>query len=170
MPANIAKQAEVAERRTKVIAMKSRGARYADIARDLGITESTARKDASLGYSQRAAELRDTIDEVVAEQIEELESLRSLAWREAITKHPHVTQSGRVALNADGSVIYDTGPNSRARRDLLAIQERRAKLLGLDAALKINVKTEINLVDAFEQRIAELNEQIAAREARGRGN
>lgn len=169
MPANIAKQAEVAERRTRVIAMKSRGARYADIARELGITEGTARKDASLGYSQRAKELRDTVDEVIAEQIEELDSLRALAWREALTKHPQViAQNGKIATYPDGTIIYDTTPNSRARRDLLAIQERRAKLLGLDAALKINVKADINLSDAFDKRITELNEQIAAEEARGR--
>jgi len=167
MPANIAKQAEVAERRTRVIAMKARGARYADIARELGITEGTARKDASLGFSQRAAELRSTVDEIVAEQLEELDSLRAIAWREALTRHPHVTQSGRIAVNPDGTPIYDTAPNSRARRDLLAIQERRAKLLGLDAALKINVKAEVNISSAFDAAIAELNEQIAAEEQRG---
>jgi hypothetical protein len=168
MPANVAKMAEVADRRTRVISMKARGARYADIARELGITEATARKDVSVGYKARAAELRDTLDEVIAEQLEELDSLRALAWREALTKHPHVTQSGRVALNTDGTPIYDTGPNSRARRDLLAIQERRAKLLGLDAALKINVKADVNITNAFDAAIAELNAQIAAEEAHGR--
>ena len=168
MPANIAKQAEVAERRTRVIAMKSRGARYADIARELGITESTARKDASLGFSLRAAELRSTVDEIIAEQIEELDSIRALAWRDAITRHPHVTQSGRTALNPDGSIVYDTAPNDRARRTLLAVQERKAKLLGLDAALKINIKAEIVTMEAFDKAISELNEQIAAEESRGR--
>jgi Homeodomain-like domain len=170
MPANVAKQAEVAERRAKVVSMKARGARYPDIARELGISEATARKDASLAYQERAQDLRDEIEIVIAEQVEELESLRALAWREAITKHPHVTQSGRVALNIDGSPIYDSGPNSRARRDLLAIQERKAKLLGLDAALKVSVKADINLMDAFDQRIAELNQMIAAKESRGRGD
>lgn len=169
MPANIAKQAEVAERRQRVVSMKARGARYADIARELGISEGTARKDASLSYSLRAAELRDTIDEVVAEQLEELDSLRALAWREALTKHPQViAQNGKIATYPDGTIIYDTGPNSRARRDLLAIQERRAKLLGLDAALKIDVKAQVVTMEAFDLAIADLNAQIVAEENRGR--
>lgn len=167
MPASIAKRAEVAERRTRAVAMKARGARYADIARELGITETTARQDVHVAYKQRAEELRDTLDELVAEQIEELDSLRALAWRDLLTKHPHVTQSGKIALNIDGTPVYDTAPNSRARRDLLAIQERKAKLLGLDAALKINIKAEVTNVDAFDAAIADLNAQIALEEARG---
>lgn len=168
MATPLAKKAEVAERRAKAVSMKARGARYPDIARELGISENLARQDIHQAYKQRAEELRHEVDVVIAEQVEELESLRALAWREAITRHPHVTQSGRVALNADGTVIYDTGPNSRARRDLLAIQERKAKLLGLDAALKINIKAEVVTVEAFDLAIADLNEQIAAEEARGR--
>jgi transposase-like protein len=163
----LAKQTEVAERRARAVSMKARGARYADIARELGVTEATAAKDVSLAYKQRVAELRAEVDVVIAEQVEELDALRALAWREAITKHPHVTQSGRLAVHPDGSPVYDTAPNSRARRDLLAIQERKAKLLGLDAALKINVKAEIISLDAFDAAIAELTQQIAVEEQGG---
>lgn len=167
MPANVAKMAEVAERRAKVVGLKARGARYADIARLLSISESTARKDASVSYAMRVNELRDTMDEIIAEQLEELDSLRFLAWQDATAKHLHVTQSGRVATLPDGTPIYDTGPNSRARRDLLALQERRAKLLGLDAALKVNIKAEVVTLGAFDAAIAELNQQIAVEESRG---
>jgi len=162
---NIAKQAEVADRRARVVAMKARGARYADIARELGISEAVAGKDASLAYQQAAARLRATMDEVIAGEIEELEALRALAWRDVLTKHPHVTQSGKIAINPDGTPVYDTAPNSRARRDLLAIQERKAKLLGLDAAMKVDIKAEVVTVGAFDAAIAELTAAIAAEQA-----
>jgi DNA-binding CsgD family transcriptional regulator len=166
MPAPVAKKAEVAERRARAVMMKARGYRYSDIARELGISEATAKYDVRIVYKQRTAELRETVDELIAEQLEELDQLRFLTWRDAVTRHPQViAQNGKIATYPDGTIIYDTGPNSRARRDLLAIQERKAKLLGLDAALKVDVKAQIVTVDAFDAAIADLNAQIAAEEA-----
>lgn len=165
MPYNIAKKAEVAERRAEVVRRKARGATYAAIAADMGVSPETARQDAHIVYRERVNNLREAADEIIAEEYEELEAIRLLMWRVALTKHHHLTREGKPAYDKNGEPILDSGPIMQAGRVLLAIQERKARLLGYDAALKIDVKAEVVTVDAIDAAIRQLRDDIAREEA-----
>lgn len=81
----------------------------------------------------------------------------------------HLTvQHGKVVtvLNEAGETVTleDDGPVLAAVQTLLKIQERRAKLLGLDAPKQIEIIT----LDAIQAEIRRLEESMAARERAAR--
>jgi hypothetical protein len=75
-----------------------------------------------------------------------------------LTPHYEVSASGRVATDEDGRPLLDDKPKLAAIDRLLKIQDRRAKLLGLDSAQKVEVLT-LDALDAERQRLVE---QLAA--------
>jgi hypothetical protein len=52
---------------------------------------------------------------------------------------PQAYSNGRPMVNDDGTPIYDTSARTAAVDRILKITERQAKLLGLDAATKVDV-------------------------------
>jgi hypothetical protein len=164
---NTAKRAEVAERRAEVVRLKARGIPYPDIARRLGISEDVARQDVSRAHKMRAQELRDNVDELVAGEMEELEALQQLTWRIAAAQHRKVGTSGVAARDEHGNPVFDFSVNLHAVNTLVKIRERMAKLLGYDAALKIDVKAQVVTVDAIDAAILGLREQLEAERANG---
>lgn len=75
-----------------------------------------------------------------------------------VLEREHVTVSnGRVVSLDDGTPLPDDGPVLQAIDRLLRIQERRARLLGLDAP----VKRDLTLTDERTARIEALAEELA---------
>jgi hypothetical protein len=92
-----------------------------------------------------------------------LDQLSGQAWA-AVENPGPVISSGKLVTGADGRPVPDTRVALEALRLLVAIDERRAKLLGLDAPRRqmISVLSD----EVLDQEIAKLTEDLAAREAR----
>lgn len=143
----------VAERRSEAIKMRRDGVRYEDIA-------------AALGYNSRGAAVQDVqraLATMVSEPAEELRALElqrlDAMWQAAleVLVREHITVSNGKVVTLNGEPIKDDGPVLNAIDRLLRIQERRAKLLGLDAPAKHEVVT----LDAIESEIRKLNDELA---------
>ena len=108
----------IAVRRAKSLELRVAGASYSQIAREQGVSKDTA-------WSDVQAELTDLreITKKLAEELRELELRRLDAWTVLATKQ------ARGSFGKAGDV--------RAIFALAKLQERRAKLLGLDAPTKI---------------------------------
>jgi hypothetical protein len=126
-----------------------------------------------LDYSSRGAACQDVtraLEAHIAEQRTSLEVYREteLMRLDQLTvevirvlkgRHYVVTQSGKIVDDPrTGAPILDDGPVLHAVDRLLKIQDRRAKLLGLDAAQRMEVLS----LDAIDAAISELNAQLAA--------
>lgn len=130
--AAIAKRAEIAERRTKAIAMRAAGQRWDDIAETLGYaSRGAAHTDVSRALTQRLKEQADQVDHLRAIETEHLDSMR----RRMVTILDSADDEGAI----------------KAAAQLVRIGERLAKLQGMDAPVKVEsdgtVRYEIVGVD-----------------------
>jgi hypothetical protein len=135
MVARKARAVLTAERRTKAIQMKIEGHTWQQIADALGY----AHKGSAYTDVQRALEQAVVQQRLAAEVWRELELSRLDAMQQAIW--PRLMAG-----------------EPRAIEVALKLLDRRAKYLGLDSAIKLEVLT----IDAIDQQIAALNEQLAA--------
>lgn len=129
MVASKAQQAKTAERRGKAIRLKIEGHTYNQIAE-------------LLGYSNGASaccDIRRALEKHVVE-----EGLAVEAWRELELARLDVLQKAVWPEAMEG--------NPRAIETALKILDRRAKMLGLDSAIKLEVLT-IDALDAQIQRL-----------------
>lgn len=160
MVASRSKRAEVAARRTRLIQHRLDGRRYEDIYEELGYaSRSAASRDFNRALEGNIAEARASMEVYREAELMRLDQLTITAMRVLTTRHYAVTASGKVARHPDtDDVLEDDGPTLAAIDRLLKIQDRRAKLLGLDAPQKLEVLT----IDAIDAAIADLNTQLAA--------
>lgn len=160
MPASKEKQAEVAARREQVVAMRSRGIPPSVIAEQLGISEETVYDDTHRSLKARREALNRDKDLMVVLEAEELDEIRRGAWEIARGEHLHVSASGRVSEHPrTGEPLRDVTPNLQAYNLLLRTQARRAQLIGLDSAQKLEMRTEVVTLDAIDAALAELRAQ-----------
>lgn len=177
----LARNPDTAERDAKAAKLRARGLEYADIAREMGYTD----KSAAYKAVQRC--LRDTLtepgDELRKLELDRLDAMQRAV--QAILDREHVSISqGRVVrrrgepkfdehgdpvLDAKGQPEYewndvlDDGPALAAVDRLLKIQERRARLLGLDTPTKSHVMVE--RVDPRDLELSELLNEAKAKAA-----
>jgi hypothetical protein len=145
---------ETAERDAEACELRLRGLSYRAIAKQMGYADQMGAYEA----------VKRSLSAVIAEPAEqvrqqELERLNTM-WEQAleIAKRFHVTvQQGRVVY-ANGEPVKDDAPALAAMNTLLKIQERRSRLLGLDAP----VKHEVRNVDAVDAEIEQLVAQLGA--------
>lgn len=147
-----AQAAQVTERRTKALSMRVEGAPLAAIADALGYkTASAVSQDISRALAQRRAEMGEGADALRDMELERLDALWRAAWAVLEREHPTVSH-GKVVTVTDGETgksvtLRDDGPELAAIDRLLRVAESRRKLLGLDAAAKldagITVKYEV---------------------------
>jgi hypothetical protein len=160
MPSH-ATQALVAERRAKVLQMRVASVPVSVIAQQFGVSESTIHMDVNRALETRSKLLDEATQEYRSLECEKLEALERTAWTVLHRKHYHVAASGKVGRHPDtGELLIDDGPTLQAISSLLRIQERRAKLLGLDAIVKASV--EVKQVDSgVDAEIARLLSGLA---------
>jgi hypothetical protein len=146
---------DTAARDAEACRLRTRAVSYSEIARQLGFSNSAAAHEAvQRGLREIVAEPAEQVRQF---EIERLDGLWDMAL--AIAERHHVTVSnGRVVYLGD-MPLSDDGPALQAMDRLLKIQERRARLLGLDAP----VKHEVRNVDALDAEIERLVAQLAAR-------
>ena len=96
---------------------------------------------------------REPADEVRQLEVERLDAIARGFQRIYATRHYVVAPGGKVARNPDtGELLIDDMPNMQAGLALLRTQERRARLLGLDAPVKIEHIT----LDSIDNEIRRL--------------
>jgi DNA-binding CsgD family transcriptional regulator len=141
-----AKEALVAERRAKVLQMRAAGVPPAVIAQQLGITTHQVSNDLQRSLKLRTEEMNQAAGELRALEVEKLEAMERAAWAVMHRKHYQIGSSGQVARHPETKeVLTDDDPILRSIATLLRIQERRSKLLGLDAPTRSSL--EVKSVD-----------------------
>lgn len=128
-------RAATAQRRTEAIRLRLAGTDWQAIADQLGYADrGAACKDVTRALEANLLAQRASGDELREMELMRLDSLQAAAWPKAM----------------QGDV--------RAIESCLKILDRRAKYLGLDAAIKLEVLT----IDALDAQIARLEAELAA--------
>jgi hypothetical protein len=152
----------IAQRRAQAVDMRIAGNSFRTIADKLGYkTASAACQDISRALEQAVAEQTRSVEAYREEELQRLDALMVEAW--TILKKDHVTVSHGKLIYDDrtGEPLLDDGPTLQAIDRILKIQERRAKMLGLDAPMKVEAIT----IDSLDQAIAQLAAELEGTEA-----
>lgn len=143
---------EGAELRAEVIRLRRDRLPFSEIGRRLGFTGQRAGQL----YRQALAEIpAQQLEEHRAEELQELEFLSASALE--VLHRRHVTVSNGRVVSLGDAPIEDDAPVLAAIDRLLKIQERKARLLGLDAPARHEVVT----LDAIDAEIARLSAALA---------
>lgn len=132
----------IAQRRTRVLAMRIEQFSYQQIAVQLGITEELARQDYKRAAAQAQAELAASAKEARELELMRLAAMEHEVWKVLRTRHI-VIQQGKVVYLRD-EPVEDDAPVLQAIDRLERISRRRAALLGLDAPVKVEVSAEVD--------------------------
>lgn len=182
-----AQQALVAERRAKVLAMRIEQVPYERIATDLGIGLSTAKMDFQRAIEALKREQDEQARFAVAQQLATLDTAKQAVFE--VLRRKHVTvQHGKIIGKWTGKYLTDPETGAILRDDenrplreyedleddapvlqavdrLLKIEERRARLKGLDAPAKLEVSHDVD--EAIAAIAAELATGLAGLEPGG---
>lgn len=155
--------ADSAQRDAEACQLRGRGVTYDEIATQLGFADrSKARQAVERALDQT---IREPAEELRMLELQRLDELWRRAW--AILEREHqVVQLGKVVRDVNGQAVVDHGPTLQAIDRLLKIQERRAKLLGLDAPTKFEGIT----MDRLDSEIARLSQELGAYMPQGEGD
>jgi hypothetical protein len=146
----------VAEREARALALRRDGHTYAEIGQVLGVNRQMATRIVQRGL---ARVVREPAEQVRAIELLALDHLQVQALAVLHRRHFFV-QGGEVVKRANPETgeeeeLADDGPVLAAIGCVLRVQERRAKLRGLDAPTRLDV----NLALAWERASEE--EQLA---------
>lgn len=162
MTTPVAQRAQVAARRTQAVEMRTKGETWESIANTLGYaSRGAAATDVKRALEERLAEQRLAADELREIELEKLDVLERAVV--AVLEREHVVVSGgRVVytgldggdvdlVDADGGPVRvaplkDDGPTLAAVDRYLRIQERRARLLGLDSPVRVDGTATVRYV------------------------
>lgn len=144
-----------AQRDAKAARLRSRGWQYPRIAAELGFNHKA---DA---YNAVQRVLKDTVreagDEIRTIELTRLDTLYDAAMD--VLEREHVTVSNGRVVTLHDLPLPDDAPVLAAIDRLLKIQERRARLLGLDAPTKAAISITPDRLAALEALAEELGEQ-----------
>lgn len=144
-----------AQRAAQAAELRSKGWTYSRIAAEVGYTH---RADAYNAVKKVLEEtVREAGENVRALELERLDRLEAAA--NEVLEREHVTVSNGRVVVLNETPLPDDGPVLAAIDRLLKIQERRAKLLGLDAPTKQAITISPERAAALEQLVEELGEQ-----------
>ena len=143
------------EKDLRTLDLRRRGLSYPQIAAELHCSLSTAYDSVQRALADTAREASGEVRQIEAQRLDDLTRVLN---RVLVTRHYVVTQSGKLAVHPEtGQPLTDDGPVMQAVAGLVRISERRARLLGLDAP----VKHEVRNIDAVDARLLDLADQVA---------
>jgi hypothetical protein len=119
----------LAERQLHALRLRSLGASYSDIANALDVSTATAWRSVKAGLDRT---IREPAQDMILIELQRLDRLHAAIWGQAIG-------------------ITSGAPDLGAIDRILAIMQRRSKLLGLDAPTKQVVTGQLVMKDAAEQ-------------------
>jgi hypothetical protein len=136
---------------------RAEGWTYQRIANALGYSDpSNARKAVMRALKEV---VRDANETAIHLELNALDEMAREVW--AVLQRNHVVVSQGRVVELDGVPIPDDAPVLAATDRLLKIQERRAKLLGLD--MPTRSKVEVLTESTVDAAIATLEAEIAER-------
>lgn len=158
------RSAETAERDAYACSLRMRGLSYRQIAEDMGYHNHSGARTA----------VERALKAIVQEPAEDLRTLELARldemWRACIkvleTTHYTVSEGRLIWIGPEGQEhpLEDDGPVLATIDRMLKIQERRSRLLGLDAPTKVKaevvappVPDVLNMINAERERMAARN-------------
>jgi hypothetical protein len=143
------RSAETIEQDARAWELRVEHLTYQQIGGELGITNEGVRQAVERHARTIPAEAVADVKQIVLEELD----VMSRHLLEGIDRdHLRITQSGRVVMH-EGEPVLDHGPAIRAIAQLLRVQERKARLVGLDAPTRRAV--DVITHDMFIEAIAD---------------
>lgn len=155
MPASDDKRIEVAVRRAKVLEMRAAGYTLQEIADLVGLpSKSQVANDIRRALESAIEAEKLSVGQYRTQQLQQLDHMLSAAAAVSRTVH-YAHSGGKIVQGPDGGWLVDTAPQMAAVRTMLRVVERQARILGLDAPVKVQaditgVRYEIVGVDPAE--------------------
>ncbi len=142
---------ETAERDAKACALRAEGLTYDAVAKQMGYADPATARNAV----QRAlmAIVEPSAARLRTLELARLDLLLGKAWSVLKAEHIVVSQGRVMGDPRTGEPMVDHGPVLQAIATVLKIMERRAKLMGLDAPVKVEAIT-VDQIDAEVARLA----------------
>lgn len=109
--------------------------------------------------------LKPAVSQHVAVQMARLDYI-ALALMEIKQREHVVVSGGKVVRDDSGQALRDVGPELACLRELRAVGESTRKMLGLDAAMKLNITQETAVDQNIRDLVAQLESQSRAAEQR----
>lgn len=136
------------QRKAEIVALRRKGTPWDEIGQRYEISLQRAHQIWKQAIESRVTE---EVSLYRKEQVERLDALLVEALQILNRQHPAVSQGRVVTVRTEaGDVVpvLDDGPRLQAIKTILSIEERRAKLLGLDSPSKAQVETntQVNYV------------------------
>lgn len=137
MTKNPAEEEDKQRRLEEVIRLRRAGVHFADIGARFGVTKQRAYQLYKEGLAQIP------FPEVVEYRNEQLERLDALlvAANKVLAREHYAVSNGKVVYH-NNNPVRDDGPVLAAIAAVVRIEERRAKLLGLDMPARTHVTVE----------------------------
>lgn len=149
--------AELAERDEEIWRLRLEGLSLRAIGQAVGLSHVSVLDILKKGYEER---IYPQIDEARTVELERLDELLSRAWAIMDDRHALVSH-GRIIQDLDGRTLPDTGPVLAAMDRVLRIADRRARLLGLDAATKVEAQVFAPETEEVARLAAEAARRVA---------
>lgn len=153
-------KAELAARQAESWDLYVKGWTQAEIGAKFDLDQSVVSRD--------LAEYRKSIPSQTREQLIEKHQA-GLAWATKRLRELHELEAPPITAGKDGDVVIDPetgaivrdyGLQRQTALDLVRLQEREAKLAGLDAAAKVEHSGEVAIVDSVNAELARLAESL----------
>jgi hypothetical protein len=156
MPRPNAPRVDAAERDAAALELRAGGASFREIANQLGVSVSTAWECVDRGLAATRQEPSSKLRTLERERLNRLtvQAVQVLQARHA------VVSAGKIVRGDDGQPLVDHGPTLAAINTLTRLMERRARLEGLDAPVKVDA--QVLTVDQMDARIGELEALLGA--------
>lgn len=136
------------------------GKTQAFIAGHFGIDQSTVSDDLKAYRDAIPAEDRD---QMRRDQVQRLQGLRDSMYELATKDGTPVTagKDGYIVIDpATGDAVRDYATRIQATREISKLDEREAKLLGLNAADKVELSGSVAIVGSVEQELQKLADEL----------
>jgi hypothetical protein len=156
---------EQIEKDHRAAEMRWRSMTYAQIGEQFGVTRQAAHQMVTRAMADAPIE---GIEAIKAMELQKLDWAERQAFVVAGRKHVVVTPSGNIAIRVvktdngyEEEEVEDDAPLLKAIDTLLKIQERRARLLGLNAPTNVRLETVNYDPDSIDNELAQFRAQFA---------
>lgn len=146
---------ETATRDAEAARLRTRGLTYRQIADKLNMAGPGKAYEAVRRVL--AETTQEAADDLRMVELERLDLMYQAALKVLETEHLTISHGRVIYRDDNGKPLADDGPVLVAIDRMLKIQERRAKLLGLDAPTKANVTVSDAITTEIEQLAAQLS-------------
>lgn len=133
----------------------------------LGTTQEAIASQENISQARVSQIIRETrasipevdLGEARRDHLDTMRTLAEVAAKIMEAPLPPAYSNGRPIVDSDGTVVRDAGPRMAALDRLVKIQERMAKVLGLDAP----VKADVTVTEAATHKAAEAAAEAMSR-------